>query len=63
MHKNNIIDDLYQAIAIAYEQYYPCQDKHAWTIMQLTALLENILLDNPQLESYYKDFAANIKML
>jgi hypothetical protein len=34
-----------------------------WTMFQYDSLLVNILVDNPQLESYYRDYADSLKLL
>lgn len=58
-----VMDEVFEAVSLSYERLYPCSDKHAWTVLQLSALLDNILVDNPQLSNYYKAFADTLKLL
>jgi hypothetical protein len=46
-----------------YESLNPSMELSQWKLLQMWTLLDNILVDNPQLESYYQAFADDLKML
>lgn len=60
----DVMEYVVDAIDESYENCKPTGlNGGVWAMFQLYTLLDNILVDNPQLESYYREYADQLKLL
>lgn len=57
------MDNVIDAINVSYDSFAPNMLRSEWTILQLETLLDNILLANNDLATYYRNFADILRSM